>query len=281
MLLAGSMPSLGSGEHLRLIRDQTHSIIFMCGALAVAFGLIRVVCDDMRRGAGAILMSRPLSPAVLLSAKLFGIVLCTAMLVLTSSFTYLWISEIYYSPEEINIPSLLCCLLVISAALAAGAFRQYMYGSNFSQYSSLALCVFMGLGLAGRMLFGELSHFDLSGLQSLVLLFMALIVFASIILVVAVIADAAMVLTSSILLFFFGLLSEYFVGTLMGGTAGDILISVLPNWQMFWVLESLGTGQSVPFIYYLHCFFHVLLFVAVYLIISVTLFERIEIKGVT
>ena len=85
MPLAASMPSIGPDEHMRLVRDQTHSILFICGALAGVFGLIRVVTDDIRRGAGSILMSRPLNPLVLVSGKLFGVLLCVAILFLTGA----------------------------------------------------------------------------------------------------------------------------------------------------------------------------------------------------
>ena len=126
MALAASMPSLGESEQLRLIRDQTHSIIFICGALAAAFGLIRVVCDDLRRGAGSILMSRPLSAAILLGGKLFGVLLCVGLLVLTASCGYLWVSEITFIYGELNISSLVYYSLAIIAALLDGAGRQYL-----------------------------------------------------------------------------------------------------------------------------------------------------------
>ncbi|NQZ56629.1 MAG: hypothetical protein HRT88_04060 [Lentisphaeraceae bacterium] len=281
MLLAASMPSLGESEHLRLIRDQTHSLTFICGALAVSFGLIRVVCDDLRRGAGAILMSRPLSGSVLLSGKLFGVIACCGLLLITASSSYLWISEIAHHNESLEITSLYCFVIAAMAALIIGAGRQYLYGNNFSQVSSISLCLSMTLGLALRCCFADLQDFDFAGLQSLLLIFMALVVFASIILVIAVIADAPLVLGSSIILFFFGLLSEYLFGKVIGGNAGEALLAILPNWQMFWVLETLGVGRTIPMSYYFQCFIQAGLFAGCYLIISVILFERIEIKGVT
>ena len=280
MVLAASMPSIGESEHLRLVRDQTHSILFICGALAGAYGLIRVVTDDIRRGAGSILMSRPISGTTLLLGKLFGVIASVAILFSTGAFSYLWISEITFDHESLNITSLVLYASVIALSLISGGIRQYMFGSNFSLYSSLSLCTLMGIGFVLRYFLAEQGEFDLIGLQSILLLFMAVITFCATVQALAVIADSAMVLGGAIIIFFFGLISSFLISKIVGQSASMVLGALLPNWQTFWVLEAIGQGQGVPGMYYLQCFFQTLLYVGVYLILSISLFERIEIKGV-
>ena len=280
MMLASSMPSLGESEHLRLVRDQSHSILFLCGGLAVIFAMIRVVTDDLRRGSGAILMSRPISGSTLIAGKFMGVLASLSLLVFTGSIAYLWISEITYSNEELNVKSLCVFVGAIFLALAAGASRQYMYGNNYSFYSSCALAVTLTLGFLMRLASSGKELFDFVGLQSIAFLFLALVSFAAVVLLVAVIADSAMTLAFSLVIFGLGLLSEYFFGRLLGGLFGDVLLSVFPNWQSFWVLEKLGLGESIPVFYFGECLVHVLLFSFVYLLLSVMVFDRSEIKGV-
>jgi hypothetical protein len=279
MLLASSMPSLGRGEALRLIRDQTHSIIFISGALVVVFGLIRVVTDDIRRGAGSILMSRPISGFVLLSGKLAGVLASVGLLFISGAAAYLWLTELQYG-AEMNISSLVIYILVIVFALLAGSARQYMFGTNFSKYSSCALSVLFVIGLSFRYLAGDKTQFDLVGLPSIALLFFAMIAFASVVLVLAVVFDSALVLAGSIIVFFGGLLAKYFFENVIGGSLGDAFASLVPNWQIFWVLEKLGVGDVVTLAYCLQCAAQSLLLATFYLVIAIILFERTEIKGV-
>ena len=277
MLVASAMPSIGN-ESLRLIRDQTHSIIFICGALAGTMGLIRVITDDIRRGAGAILMSRPVSGTVLISGKLCGVLACVGIMFISGSSAYLWITEIHFE-EEINLTSTIVFVVAVLFALGLGAARQYMFGSNFSKYTSCALAVCLVFGVCFRYMAGVKSQFDFNGLNSLFLLYLAIISFASVITVLAVIADSAMVLTGAIIVFFFGLISEYLL-TKSLGSVGEVISSIIPNWQNFWILEQLGIGKAVPTNYYFTCAAQSLLTAGFFITLAILFFERAEIKGV-
>ena len=109
---------------------------------------------------------------------------------------------------------------------------------------------------------------------------MALVVFGSVVLVAAVVADSALVLGFSILIFFFGLLSEYICTEVLGGSIGAIVASVLPNWQMFWILEKIGMGEEIPIVYFFSCGIHAFLICFMYTNVAVVIFDKIEIKGV-
>lgn len=279
MVLAASMPSLGPDEHLRLVRDQTHSILFICAALAGVFGLIRVVTDDLRRGAGSILMSRPLSSYVLVAGKLLGVITCVGLLFITCSAGYIWVSEITYNSQQINDLSLTFYLVAIALALITGGARQYLFSSNFILSSSLFLSLLMILGVGLRIVLANKAQFDFVGLQSLALLFLAVAAFCSTVLVFAVVADSAIVLGLGILTFLFGLISSYLSLSFLGESVGQIATYILPNWQIYWVLEALGQGKVVPAAYFGQIFLQSSFYVGMYVVLSTMLFERIEIKG--
>ena len=279
MSLAASMPSIGN-EHTRLVRDQTHSVLFICGALATSFGLIRVVTDDIRRGAGSILMSRPVSGAVLMSGKLCGVLACTGMLVISGGAAATWISEINHDSEMVEMSSFILYIVAVLASLLVGAGRQYMSGANFSKGATVSMMLFLCLGTVFRYFTGHSEFFDFVGLKSIALLFMALAVFASIVLVIAVLADSAIVLGVSVLIFFFGLLAEYVCVVVLGGSFGGMVASIVPNWQMFWILEKIGMGHEIPLIYFFKCGIHAFLLCFMYTNVAVIFFDRSEIKGI-
>lgn len=279
MSLAASMPSIGN-EHARLVRDQTHSVIFICGALATAFGMIRVVTDDVRRGAGSILMSRPISGSVLMSGKLFGVLACTGLLVFSGAAASVWISEINHHSAMVNMPSFSLFIGAVLAAILFGTGRQYILGTSFSKNTTVSLAFFLLLGVVFRYFTGHTEDFDLIGLQSVLLLFFGLVVFGSVVLVASVVADSALVLGFSILIFFFGLLSEYLCASILGSSIGAVVASILPNWQMFWILEKIGTGEEVPLIYFIRCGVHAFLISFMYTNVAVIFFDKIEIEGV-
>jgi len=279
MALAASMPSIGY-EHTRLVRDQTHSILFICAALATSFGLIRVVTDDLRRGAGSILMSRPLSASVLIFGKLLGVLACTGMLFISGAAAATWISEINHDAEIVEKGSFALFIIFVFVSLFIGAGRQYMSGASFSRGATVALMLLLCVGTIIRYFTGKSEVFDFVGLQSILLLYMALAVFASVVLIFAVVADSAIVLGVSILIFFFGLLAEYVCVSVLGGQLGDVFASILPNWQIFWVLEKIGLGHEIPISYFFQCGIDAFLLCFMYTNVAVMFFDRSEIKGV-
>ncbi len=278
MGIAASMPSIGS-EHLRLIRDQTHAILFLCGAVAVSFGMVRVVTDDLRRGAGSVLMSRPVSGMVLISGKFFGVLGAMLIFFISGGSALTWMTEIFHEPELVNVTSLMILISLVIGALAVGAVRQYLFGSNFCHYSVLFLGFFLFAGVTIRYFTGVAEEFDLIGLQSVLLLYLALVTFAAVILVIAVLNDSAMVIGFAVFIFFFGLVSEYLFSRVISGVIGDVCSVILPNFQLFWVLEKIGTGEVLNNGFFLFSMLHVVMFSMVYLIMATIFFDRIEIKG--
>lgn len=276
LALLGALPAFTFGDHLRFLRDQTLALVFMAGCLAVLFGFVRVVTGDLRRGAGAILRSRPLDPVCLLAGKLLGVTGATVMLTVSAMAAFWWMTAVSADGMALNLVVLGAYLGVIVAALAAGALRHYLVGGAFCFATN-------GILAAGLVVFGVLGGVALGvepdwvGLKCWVLIALALVVFAAVMLPVAVCLDGGMVLSAGLVVFFGGLLVEHVARAVEWRPLGQLFRAVLPNWQIFWLADRLGEGKTVSLGYYGVCAVHVAALAAVYVVIASLLYERLEV----
>ncbi|MFT5129326.1 MAG: hypothetical protein ACI8W8_002948 [Rhodothermales bacterium] len=276
--LLGAIPGFTHGEHIRLLRDQSHALIFMVGCLGITFGLIRVVTDDIRRGAGPELRSRPVGPTVLLLGKWLGVCVAMGALYLSALLGYLWISEVAFRQGHLNSGSLTMFMVFVFGGLILAGWRHFAFGGSFPLAANLILGGSILLGCGLRMMLGDISHFDFPGLQCGLMLMLAMFIFAAIMLPIAVLADSAIVLTGGVIVFFFGLISDYLVTSTLSGAIAGMVKAVLPNWQLFWVADRIAEGASVPVAYLPSCLLQVCLMLGLCLIPATMLYERLEVR---
>ncbi len=278
--LLGCVPGFTYGEHMQLYRDQCQALIFIIGCLGITFGIIRAVTDDLRRGAGSILLSRPIGPTCLIFGKWSGVFISIVLLHISELSGYLWISEVTSNSDFLNLPSLILYLSIIIAALLVSAGRHFLFNGSYVFYANIILSCLLVLGIIIKVVIQGNNHFDWLGLQSGAVLLFGIIVFSSLILPVAVAADSVMVLGIGIIVFFFGLISEYLINIILLNKSLSLLgKAIVPNWQIFWVSDRLGEGLSIPIDFYGTCAIQAFAFLCIYVIIATILYERMEIQG--
>ena len=282
MLVLACLPSLSEAAHVRFVRDQCLSFIFIAGCLGVVFSTIKTVTDDIQRGAGDIMMSRPISPTTFLLGKLCGLFFSQFLFFISLSAAYLWISEIVHYPADLLYSSMTLYVLAVLAGPAIGAFRQAFFNKSFPFFTSLAIPSAMLIGLLLRMIFGYRGDMDFLSLQALILLFFATLAFAGILLPSAVRFDTPIVLLSGVLIFFFGLFSAYAIESLITySQIKTLILSVVPNWQNYWILDQLALKGTVNSSYILSCLSQSALLCGLYLCLAIGIFEKREINGNT
>ena len=280
LALLAAIPGFTYGEHMKLLRDQAQALIFLIGCLAVAFGFIRSITDDLRRGAGSTLMSRPLGIVCLISGKWTGVVVSVLVMQISLVVGYLWISEIAFDAEFLNANSMILYLFAVVIALGLSALRHYLFGGSYAFHANLILSGVMLCVLTTRVFLKGYTYFDWYGCESGIILFLGLVAFSGILLPVAIIVDSAMVLGIGVAIFFFGLVSEYIITQVFNsGVLNTGLRSIIPNWQYYWVADRLGEGHTVPLGYVTSCGIQSVGIVLVYLVIAVVLYERMEVDA--
>ncbi len=288
MALFACAPSFTFGEHLRLIRDQSLALSFVGGCAAAILGAIRLLVEDIRRGATPILMSRPVSPICYISGKWTGLTAAVLVVHSTASVAGLWVTRFsIHSTDHLDITTISIYFSSILFALTIMAIKHYLFRKCYVWQANVAILLsFFSAFLVANFIddHGSLQSFgagiDWPTMKGYVLLAFALILYQSAVIPVAVIFDIALVLLFGISLFFFGLISEYLINTsLSSETLTLIAKAILPNWQMFWVSDKLAENAYISPIYIGHCFIHSLLWSIIAISIATMLFSKQEIQN--
>ncbi len=275
--LLGVIPGFTHGEHMTVLRDQCQALIFIIGCLCVCFGLIRVLTDDIRRGAGPVLRSRPIGAQTIIYGKWCGVVAGVTLLYGSAVIGYLWISEVAFDDEYLNTTSLAIYLGIIGSALLIGAIRHYLLGGSYVFHTNYLLIAALGVAFAARVAIRGQGYFDWPGLQSSVILLFAVVSFAAFMAPIAVIADSAVVLAMGVVVFLLGLVTEHVANVVVRADYANVAFkALLPNWQNFWVADRLGAGEAVPLGFLAACGLHALLFALFYTTLATVLYERME-----
>ncbi|WDE95942.1 hypothetical protein PQO03_09465 [Lentisphaera profundi] len=282
MLVLACLPSLSEASHVRFVRDQCLSFVFIAGCLGVVFSTIKTVTDDIQRGAGDIMMSRPISPRTFLLGKLCGLFFSQSLFFISLTSAYIWVSEIVHYPADLLYSSMALYIIAVIAGPAIGAFRQAFFNKSFPFFTSLAIPAVMLFGLIIRIVFGYRGDMDFLGLQALLLLFFASLAFAGILLPSAVRFDTPVVLLSGVLIFFLGLFSAYAIESIIPYEKLKTLsLGTVPNWQNYWILDHLALKGKVTGTYIFSCLSQSLLLCGLYLCLAISIFEKREINGST
>lgn len=276
----GSLPTYSFSRHIVYLREQTQSFIFIVLTLTVALSLIRVVTDDIRRGADAILLSRPINGLVIITGKWFAVLGAALFMGLSLSSAYLWVSEIANDPYKMNKSSMAMFLSVPLLAVIAGGLRNYSFNKPYVFFTNKLLWGICLLGLVYKVSTNEMTLFDFDSLISASSIYLAVAVMAAILTFVAVKFDSAVVLATAVVLFFTGLMSQYFLGDIVGTGWFNHLLSVLiPDWQSYWLVERMANGESISFVYFIHLIVHTLTVSGIFLTLSIKAYDKMELQG--
>ncbi len=245
MLFMGCLPTISNTEHSRILRDQCLSFLFLIVCLFLAFGAVRTVTDDLRRGAGDILASRPLPNWVLLTGKLLALLAVSGLIFSSGAAAYLCVSEFAFDAEVLDASGVALMTLLPLAGLLLAGLRSWLLRRPFPVAAGLLmnLGVFLALGI--RLLSGNRDHFDWSALPALVLLALGACAFAACALLAATLFDSFLALGACLAVFFLGLVADESLKHLVTSPElRAVLLAPLPDWRLFWALDDIGEGLN-------------------------------------
>lgn len=284
----GSLPLFTFGEQLRLVRDQSLALCLLGGCLAASLGTATVFVEDIRNGAAPVVMSRPVSSFCFVFGKWSGLVLSLAVIHSLASVGCLWLTKITASEEALDSAGLSLYIGAVVLALVVMAVKHYLLGGCYVWQANVALvaCFLMAFVIdvcLGHVLGGG-THLagsvDWQTGKACLQVFCCVVVFSGAMALLATIADVGLLLTGAVLVFFCGMLSETVIRSLLGESVFATLARItLPNWQLYWVNDSLAEGRPVAWSYIARSSAHAFCYCLIALIVATWFFRRRELEG--
>jgi len=287
LVLIGHFPSMALfvfSEQLKLVVDSSMATSMIFGLLAAVLCASHTVSREMRNGTVLLLMSKPVTRASFILAKIAGIVAAATLFTLICNLSA-YVS-IYIAVDQFRMDMMAYGMFfaVIAAACVAGMAANFWKGYSFSAVATVAMAVFIPVYVAVCVATKEhpaLSMMDLS--MALLLIQLAVIAMSTLAVVFATRLDMVANLTLCSAFFFLGLVSGFLFrqdtgSEVLNGIFG-ILYAVLPNWQFFWLADAIAGNHAIPTGYVAECAFYVVIYVAVCIMWAVAVFQQKEIAG--
>ena len=287
-LLIASLPGFTLGGQLKLVRDQAMALSFMAGSLVAAVGAAKIISEDIRTGMLPTIMSRPVSYSALLAGKWTGLLMSLSLIFISATVSCLWASRIIKVEHSIETLGFLVYIGALFGTLIAVAVRHYLKGGNYMWQANISLVIiftstFLILnfwGYNGEHTNGYGTLIDWRSSLAYLYIFMALTVFSAIAAFFAVVMDVSLLMACSVVIFFLGLFSAYFINLIFpDGFFNALLNTVIPNWQTYWVSEIISSPNISNFSFFMPRLLNTFLQSLLFLVIATIAFERREIAG--
>jgi ABC-type transport system involved in multi-copper enzyme maturation permease subunit len=285
--LLASLPGFTFGEQLRLIRDETMALAFSGTCLATALGVSHLIIDDLNKGMVPLVMSRPVSPSAFVFGKWTGLAGVMGILLLSSGTACLWATRVTHFEQEVEALGISVYLAVIVLTLLGMAVKNYLFRGAYVWQTNLVLTGvfilsflllnFFGYNGQSQRAYGYLV--DWKSFYAFLFLFLAILVYSAILAMFSMRVNQSMLMIIAIILFFGGLLSQYLIGFVPFVDIQQVLQTVLPNWQIYWLSDWLSDNKAIPAGYVLGAVIHAFGQALFFLLVAVWLFKRKEIKG--
>lgn len=263
------------GEAGRLARDGGLAYMLVIGLAVAVFSASSSFHDDIAIGTASLALSKPISRFMLLLGKWLGVVFVLGRFVLINTIFVMLSSRVSERIEDgvLVTDKLMQFLLLLAPVLAIlfGGIANRFYRKSFVRSAIDAFLWIAVLLLVLSLLFTRTWHFSVSlgnisfrAVNSAVLIFCALCVYAALGVALSSRLKMAMVALISFVFMFAGLSADYLAdfGILR------FLLCVVPSLANFWICDVISMGYVAKVALY------ALSFVVFYLSFGMMLFNR-------
>lgn len=310
VLLSNQFSAFTMSDDQRMFVDIGLSTIFMAGALLAAFLATSVLDQEITNKTVLMVVSKPVSRSAFVLGKYLGVLSALLASIAVPSMGF-FIVEVHgviqTAATPVGWPYVIFGTSALAVTIAIATWCNYFYNKSFG-----AIVVVLGgplLLLAyGLCLFFDVkwevtppaTEFRLELWAAFLLMAMALAVLTAIAVAVSTRWGQVATIGMTIGLLLMGLLSDWVLGrrihsletalARLGGTGGwawdaDHLslaalkagYAIVPNFQVFWVVDAVNQNQPIPWEYFQGVFLYGLLMTTAALAVAVAMFQRREV----
>jgi ABC-type transport system involved in multi-copper enzyme maturation permease subunit len=283
-----AVPYFGFGDDPKLVKDSVLALIFLVGLFAAVTSASASVAHEIRSGTALAVLAKPVGRARFLLAKYAGLAAALTVLVYLNLIAALLASRSAFDAYgDADLRATFLFYGALALAFAVGGFTNYFLRRPFVWDTVLALCVLAPLALVVIVLLtehrsrsGELYEVDWRLIPAVMLILFALLILAGVALACSTRFDMIPTLALCTGVFLLGLTSDYFFGrpAAAGAWWAQVLYTLTPNWQLFWLADALEPEKTIPWSYVGKAFGYVAAYLGATLALALILFEDRELN---
>jgi len=288
MVFMAHVPYLALESEAKLIKDSALAVVFLVGLLAAVFCASNTLALELRTGTALAVLAKPVSRAKFIVAKYFGVALALTLIMYVNLLAALMSSrmapDIY---QNVDPPARWAIIGGILLGLAAAGYtnffnhRQYVgdavVGIAFFSTVTVGVACFLSKKWEWQA-FGQLTDWRM--LPAGLLILCALLLLAAVALACSTRLELMPTLAVCSIVFVLGLMTDYLFGRAAseGSFIAGVLYALLPNWQLFWMVDALEGEKWIPFNYILRALTYVVCYLVAALSVALALFEDRELS---
>ncbi len=272
-------------EDIKLLRELGLSTLFLSGLFIAIFSAAGAVTEEIETKTITTVLSKPVSRAIFVMGKFFGVVAAVALahyiltLAMLMAIRHGVLSE---AADTHDWTVITAAAVVIVVSFLITAFLNYSYDWNFTAtgigllaaLSTLAIVLlsFIDRDWTYNPANNKFTAFDI---HASILLLLAVVVLVALAVLFSTRCNVVLTLTFCVGIFLLGLISDWvfgrFADTYLWARIGYMLV---PNLQVFWASDAIYGSGTIPFRYILQSGLYTLLYTAGILSFSIALFQR-------
>ncbi len=285
MLLA-SMFYFGFGDDQKLVKDSVLAVMLLTGLFGAVLSASASVANEIRTGTALAVLSKPVGRLRFLLGKYLGLAAALTLMTYVNFVCALLASRMafdaYGDPDRIALQIFFG--LVLLAYIGAG-FSNYFLRRTFVPDAVFGLVTAITLAFVLISFINKEGHLqsfatgvDWRLVPASVLILFALLILSGIALACSTRLEVIPTLSICTAFFLLGLMSDYLFGRWAekGSLWGQILYSVMPNWQQLWLADALENGKTIPWAYVGKAFVYATCYLGASLAVALMLFEDRE-----
>jgi ABC-2 type transport system permease protein len=294
MVLNVNLAAFTLEDDNKLLIDLGLSTLFITGLLLAAFTATGVLSREIENKTVLTVVSKPVPRAALVTGKYLGVAGAIALAYWVLAVVFLLavrhrVQTSVRMDDTFDLPVLVFSLLGGGAATLVAAAANYLYRRPFP--SMFAACLAVGLTAALGMVWcidrewrfqSPAVDFDPQLVIALGLVLQAILVLAAVAIAASTRLGQVMTLMACVGAFLVGLVSEYFLGTVVSGDdrPGWLravlwpVYAAVPNLQFFWPADALTQGHEITAAYFVTASLYAACVIGALVSLAVLLFQR-------
>jgi ABC-type transport system involved in multi-copper enzyme maturation permease subunit len=271
-------------EQIKLVMDSSMATTMVFGLIAAVLCASHTVSREMRNGTVLLLLSKPVPRENFILAKIAGITAALTVFVFICNASSLISLRIACDQFRLDFATMYIYYGLLVAACVFGAVRNYILRRSFASSAVAGMLVLM-TGFAVILNFipsgGEIPPFS-DVIPAFSLIFFSVWIMGVITVTLSTRFDIVPNLTICSVLFFSGLISDYFFGKTAEDSifsASSVFYALIPNWQFFWLADALASKKHIPAEYLFWTGLYCVIYMSFCGYLAVLLFRNREIGG--